>query len=248
MLSDGVAVLRPLAEADVDLIAQACQDEQIVQWTTVPSPYTRDDAVAYVREHTTDWWATPTWAICGVDGAWCGSIDLRLLGDARAEVGYLVAPWSRGRGLATRSLRLVGAWGFAALGLQVIRWYAVAGNEASRAAAARVGFRIHEEPLRRWGLHRGQMVDMWVGDLLPGEAVDGATTPRPGGVQSLTRRESQVLDLMARGLGNRQIANTLSISENTVKNHVRAILDKLNATSRVDAVVRGMRAGMTRSP
>jgi DNA-binding NarL/FixJ family response regulator len=54
---------------------------------------------------------------------------------------------------------------------------------------------------------------------------------------SLTAREGQILRLVARGLGNRAIADELSISENTVKNHVRNILEKLRLHSRKDAVM-----------
>ncbi len=58
----------------------------------------------------------------------------------------------------------------------------------------------------------------------------------PGGAQ-LTDREVEVLRLVARGLANREIAQSLTISENTVKNHVRNILEKLHLHSRVEAAV-----------
>jgi DNA-binding NarL/FixJ family response regulator len=57
----------------------------------------------------------------------------------------------------------------------------------------------------------------------------------------LTDRELQVLKLVARGLNNREIARNLYISENTVKNHVRNILDKLQLHSRMEAVFYAMR-------
>ncbi len=53
----------------------------------------------------------------------------------------------------------------------------------------------------------------------------------------LTDREVEVLRLVARGLVNREIADTLGIAENTVKNHVRSILEKLHLHSRVEAAV-----------
>ncbi len=53
----------------------------------------------------------------------------------------------------------------------------------------------------------------------------------------LTDREVEVLRLVARGLANREIAEVLVISENTVKNHVRNILEKLHLHSRVEAAV-----------
>jgi DNA-binding NarL/FixJ family response regulator len=57
----------------------------------------------------------------------------------------------------------------------------------------------------------------------------------------LTERELQVLKLVARGLNNRDIARQLYISENTVKNHVRNILEKLQLHSRMEAVFYAVR-------
>jgi DNA-binding NarL/FixJ family response regulator len=57
----------------------------------------------------------------------------------------------------------------------------------------------------------------------------------------LTEREMQVLKLVARGMNNRDIAKELFISENTVKNHVRNILEKLQIHSRMEAVMVAVR-------
>lgn len=64
------------------------------------------------------------------------------------------------------------------------------------------------------------------------------------GDETLTPREQEVLQLIAQGLANKTIARTLQISEHTVKFHVNAILAKLGAQSRTDAVVRASRAGL----
>lgn len=60
-------------------------------------------------------------------------------------------------------------------------------------------------------------------------------------VPHLTDREMEVLKLVARGLTNRDIADELFISENTVKNHVRNILEKLQLHSRTEAVIFAVR-------
>ena len=60
-------------------------------------------------------------------------------------------------------------------------------------------------------------------------------------VPRLTDRELQVLRLVARGMSNREAAEELFISENTVKNHVRNILEKLHLHSRMEAVVYAVR-------
>jgi DNA-binding NarL/FixJ family response regulator len=68
-----------------------------------------------------------------------------------------------------------------------------------------------------------------------GERVQEVPAPR------LTEREMQVLKLVARGMNNRDIAKELFISENTVKNHVRNILEKLQIHSRMEAVMVAVR-------
>jgi DNA-binding NarL/FixJ family response regulator len=63
-------------------------------------------------------------------------------------------------------------------------------------------------------------------------------------IEELTPRESEVLQLLAEGLPNKIIAKELGISEHTVKYHVNAILGKLDAQSRTEAVVRATRMGL----
>jgi DNA-binding NarL/FixJ family response regulator len=59
------------------------------------------------------------------------------------------------------------------------------------------------------------------------------------GGEALSERELEVLRVMAEGLGNREIAARLFVSEATVKTHVQRIMRKLDATSRTQAVARG---------
>jgi len=65
-------------------------------------------------------------------------------------------------------------------------------------------------------------------------------------LKHLSERESEVLDGMRRGLSNRDIAQALSISEHTVKAHVKAILQKLESADRAEAVARGFEKGLLR--
>src|SRR5437867_10758348 len=62
--------------------------------------------------------------------------------------------------------------------------------------------------------------------------------------EQLTPREGEVLRLLANGLGNKEIAVKLNISEHTIKFHIRSILGKLGAASRTEAVTRGLRNGL----
>src|SRR5439155_10780757 len=68
---------------------------------------------------------------------------------------------------------------------------------------------------------------------------DPDVTPEP-----LTRREIEVLDLLAEGLPNKAIAARLTISDQTVKFHVSSICGKLGAANRTDAVRRALRRGL----
>jgi DNA-binding NarL/FixJ family response regulator len=65
----------------------------------------------------------------------------------------------------------------------------------------------------------------------------------PTGPQ-LTRREREVLDLLAEGLGVSSIARKLYISESTTKTHVSKLYDKLGATNRAQAIMAAVRAGL----
>ena len=79
-----------------------------------------------------------------------------------------------------------------------------------------------------------------------------AVLPAPAALSSPTRelpepltpREREVLQMISAGLGNKEIAGRLSISEHTVKFHVASILGKLGASSRTEAVSIGIRHGL----
>ena len=75
-------------------------------------------------------------------------------------------------------------------------------------------------------------------DLASGRARSGTTLPH------LTPRERDVLDLMAQGHRNREIATRLGIAEKTVRNHVSAVLLKLQVEDRTAAVLRAREAGL----
>lgn len=94
---------------------------------------------------------------------------------------------------------------------------------------ARIGAAVH-------AVHQGLTV------------VDGPVAPRDADddepVEELTTREREVLELIATGLSNKRIARRLEISEHTAKFHVNAILGKLDARTRTEAVVTAARQGL----
>jgi len=64
------------------------------------------------------------------------------------------------------------------------------------------------------------------------------------GQEALSPRELQVLQRVAQGAANKQIANELGISEDTIKGHLRSIMDKLSANNRTHAVTIGIQRGI----
>lgn len=85
--------------------------------------------------------------------------------------------------------------------------------------------------------------------IAPGEFA-AAPTPEPANAPSrellalLTERELDVLKLLARGLGNREIADQLVVTEKTVKTHVANILQKLNVKTRTQAALQASKLGL----
>lgn len=88
----------------------------------------------------------------------------------------------------------------------------------------------------------------WVSDTLTGPMASDIGVQLRRGLQAadygLTQRENEILQLLATGASNREIAGRLFISQNTVKNHVRAVLDKLHAGTRTEAAMIGARVGL----
>lgn len=172
-LPDGLGLLRPHVEVDIEPAVAACRDPDTQRWTTVPADYQRADGEHYVRVVATGCWLRGDGAIfvvAGPDGTYQGACDLRISGDDPevGEVGYQIAPAARGGGLATAATRTIAAWGLDVLGLRRIVWRAAVGNGRSRRVAEKAGFAI--EGVERGGfVQRGTRSDGWIGSLLPSD-------------------------------------------------------------------------------
>ena len=159
-LSDGVVSLREWREEDRDALVEMANDGAIQQWTRVPSPYKPEDA-----EH---WFAlTRTTRAAGHQAAFAvtaaenggnllGSIDLRVnpADPAIGELGYMVGPQARGRGVATRAVELITAWAFDELSIQRVEILVDPRNEPSLRVAESAGYE-REGLLRAYRASRG---------------------------------------------------------------------------------------------
>ncbi|MGH7660439.1 MAG: LuxR C-terminal-related transcriptional regulator [Vulcanimicrobiaceae bacterium] len=68
--------------------------------------------------------------------------------------------------------------------------------------------------------------------------------PTRSAISDLSERETEIIRLIARGLSNKEIANSLSVSEKTVKNHISRVFSKLGITARTQAAIHAMKAGL----
>jgi RimJ/RimL family protein N-acetyltransferase len=171
-LADDTVSLRPFAATDADAIYRACQDPDIARWTTIPQPYRREHAQTFIEETQQAWLEgrDPTFVVVErASGGLAGAIGLRRERSGVWDVGYWIAPWARGRGIATAALRLVSRWAIDELGAQRIGLLVYVGNAASAHVAEKAGYR-REGILRRYADQRGELRDAIVHSLLPGDA------------------------------------------------------------------------------
>jgi len=178
VLDDGVIRLRRHTDDDIDPIVAMCRDPEFARWTTVPQPYNRDNAKRFIREVIPGGWERGDhrgWAIeaRGEDREhrYAGNVDVR--GVPVADIGFGLHPWARGRGVMSRAVRLAAAWAFEHGGVAAIHWRANVGNLPSWRLAWACGFTFHGT-VPRLLAHRDQVVDAWIGSLLPGQEM----TPR----------------------------------------------------------------------
>lgn len=94
-------------------------------------------------------------------------------------------------------------------------------------------------------VHRGEVP---IAPTMAAKILRELTSPAESSIQALTGRERQVLELLSGGLANKEIAFQLKISENTVKNHLRNILEKLHLQNRVQAALYAVRMGLADRP
>jgi RimJ/RimL family protein N-acetyltransferase len=173
-LSDGVIRLRLPGDADVPRIVEACRDPEVARYTTVPSPYQPSHTIEWMQRGLaglasgTDVQTVITEASDSADVL--GTMGLHDVNRnvGRCVAGYLVGPWARRRGVATRALRLLCGFAFDELRLARVEVTIEPDNVPSRATAETVGFR-EEGMLRSYMTIAGARRDMLMYSLLAGD-------------------------------------------------------------------------------
>ena len=178
-LRDGELLLRRGTAADVPAIRAVYSEPDIRHWMVWEGP-APDDAEALANvEREAQAWRDGTWAVFRIvelpRDEVVGGASLRLGEHGIGEASYFLSARARGRGLATRAVRLLARWAFEELGLARVELRVHPDNLASQRVAHRAGF-------RREGIERasraspdGARFDSVVYSLLPGEHRPAAT-------------------------------------------------------------------------
>jgi RimJ/RimL family protein N-acetyltransferase len=161
-LGDGVVILRPWRERDVPAMLAAFHDPEFQRHSDW-APSTEAAALAHLAELEAA--RRRGEHIAFAIGDALGGVSLSGFADGRASVGYWLAPAARGRGLATRAVRLVSRWAFS-LGVARLELTCGPDNAASQRVAERCGF-TREGLLRAHLPFKGGRRDTVLFSLLP---------------------------------------------------------------------------------
>jgi DNA-binding NarL/FixJ family response regulator len=173
------------------------------------------EAVALVAEHL------PDVVVMDLQMPELNGIDAtRRLAETHPDVRVLVFTMGEEDGTVLAAMR-AGARGYLVKG-------------ASQDEVARAISTVHAG-----GLVFGASLALRIADLL-----SGTSTPDRSAFPQLTERELEILDLIAAGKNNAQIASSLYLAPKTVRNNVSNILAKLQATDRAEAIIRARDAGL----
>jgi len=158
--------LELLTESHAGLLDELVADPSVQRFTRVPAPPPPNFVRSWLRLYDDGRrdGTREAFAITDGDGSFLGvGVAPRIDRETRtAELGYVVAPAARGRGVAAEALRLMTEWAFSELGILRLELLISVENEASKHVAARCGY-VHEGVLRSYHLKQDvrQDTEIW---------------------------------------------------------------------------------------
>ena len=164
--------LELLSDAHLAGVAALVADPEVLRFTRVPTPVPPDFAHTWIgryeearRDGTRE-----AFAVVDGDGSFLGLAMAPVIDreGRTAELGYVVAPEARGRGVATQALRLLTEWAFAELGALRLELHISVDNEPSKRVAANCGY-VREGVLRSVHVKQGVRADTEIWSRLPGD-------------------------------------------------------------------------------
>ena len=171
-------ILRPFTPTDADDVTEACQDIETLRWLALPRPYTRANAEWFIGTFGPGQRESGAGIVFAIEsaGRLAGAIDLKGVNwEARiAEVGYWVAPWARGRGVAAQATRVLSEWAIRDHGFERVQLFAAVGNAASQRVAEKAGF-VREGVARNACCVPDGRADMVLFSLVPEDLKESGT-------------------------------------------------------------------------
>jgi RimJ/RimL family protein N-acetyltransferase len=145
--TDGTVALRPWRPSDALDLSALCDDDEIRRWTSVPADYPARDAAgraAFAEAERLEGRGVHLAITDAHDAVLLGAVDLAVPGADRtvARVSFLLGAQARGRGHATRAVRLLAGWAVETVGIETLEIRPQAGNGTAIAVAERAGFAL----------------------------------------------------------------------------------------------------------
>jgi RimJ/RimL family protein N-acetyltransferase len=162
--------LEPFAERHLDAAAGMLEDEDVLRFTRIPEPAPPDFVRTWFERYEEGRRDGTREAFAIEDGGG-GFLGLAVVPTIdretrTVELGYVVAPWARGRGAATEALRRLTEWAFGELGAERAELLISVDNEASKKVAERCGY-VREGVLRSLHFKQGLREDTEIWSRLP---------------------------------------------------------------------------------
>ncbi len=180
VLTDGRVTLRAHRPADLEGMYEQCIDTDTQRWTSVPAPYSHEDAAAFLASRADVWQSGDAWpfAIESPGGSgpsrFSGSVGIRNRGSGLGEIGFGMHPGVRGQGVATAAVKLLLDWSFDFQGMHTVGWEAIEGNVASLRVAWKTGFTFEGQTRARMP-QRGRVLNGWRGTLTASDSREPKT-------------------------------------------------------------------------